>query len=276
MAQSTVHVYALSCDGAHLTDQTGPTLDAVSLQLPEGVYTTFRTYDHTRVLGASAHLQRLVDSHTLLGKRPRIDQSAIRSALREVIASEGLAAARLRITLPFDSDSAFICIEPFEDYPPEYYTLGVCCVSTNLRRETPEAKYTSFIYPSRALKASVEASIHEVLMVDGSRQILEGISSNFFAVLDGKLHTAGEGVLLGVTRSVVLAEAQGLIVVNYTPVNMSNLLRLTEAFLTSSSRAVMPIIQIDECIIGTGQPGSITKSLIARYHNHCLQASEWI
>src|SRR3990172_10250601 len=84
----TVRVYALADAGVILTDLTGPTLDAVSLQLPDGVYTTLRTTDRTRILGLSAHLRRLSDSLALLHGARSCDLAAVRAALRIVIERE--------------------------------------------------------------------------------------------------------------------------------------------------------------------------------------------
>ena len=58
----SVRVYCLSSRELHLTEQTGPTLDAVSLRLPNGAYTTLRTYHTDRIIGLRAHLQRLIES----------------------------------------------------------------------------------------------------------------------------------------------------------------------------------------------------------------------
>jgi branched-chain amino acid aminotransferase len=271
---TTVHVYALTNNHLHLTDLSGPTLDAVSLQLPEGVYTTLRTYERDRVLGLSTHLQRLVDSHAALKRHRPIDLAAIRSAVRDIIRRENLPAARLRITTPFDGDQVFISVEPFESYPAACYTHGVRCATTRLTRDTPQAKQTNFIAPSRTVKAESDSEVHELLLVDDEGRILEGISSNFFALFGGELRTAGSGVLEGVTRRIVLTLAQAIAPIDCTAITLNDLPHADEAFITSSSREVMPIVQIDEQIIGAGQPGPVTTELRARYRMYLMQAAE--
>jgi branched-chain amino acid aminotransferase len=248
-----------------LTDQTGPTLDAVSLRLPNGAYTTLRTYDTDRISGLSAHLQRLIESSQMLQRPYPIDLGALRSALRDVIARERLLAVRLRITVPLDVDQIFISVEPFEVHPAEFYQRGVRCATTRLSRHTPQAKSTDFIAASRETKAAIDPGIHELLMVNRAGEILEGISSNFYAVIDGVLRTAGKDVLEGITRHIVLQEAASVIPIDYRPLKVSEIDRVTEAFITSSSREVMPVIQIDDQLIGTGQPGPITQRLLEKY-----------
>ena len=265
-------VYCLTSRELRLTQQTGPTLDAVSLRLPSGAYTTLRTYHTDRVIGLSAHLQRLIESSRLLQRPYPLDPAAIRSALRDVIAREQQPALRMRLTVPLDVDQILISVEPFEVYPPEFYQRGVRCATTRLSRPIPQAKATDFIAPSRESKAALDPGLHELLMVDSQGQILEGISSNFYAVLNGVLRTAGEGVLEGVTRQIVLQEALSVIPIDYHPVRASDLTQVGEAFITSSSREVMPVIQIDDQIIGAGRPGPITQTLLEKYRA-CLERS---
>ncbi len=272
----TVRVYLCTAHHLHLTDQTGPTLDAVSLRLPNGAYTTLRTYDTDRVIGLNAHLQRLIESSALLQRPYAIDPEAIRSALREVIARERQPALRVRLTVPVDIDQIFISVEPFEVYPAEFYQHGVRCATTRLSRHTPRAKSTDFIAPSRESKAAIDPSIHELLIVNCTGEILEGISSNFYAVLNGVLRTAGEGVLEGITRRIVLREAASVIPIDYRPLRVSEIDRVAEAFITSSSREVMPVIQIDDHLIGAGQPGSIAQTLLAKYRAELARSAETV
>jgi branched-chain amino acid aminotransferase len=270
----SVHVYQLASKAVRLTDQTGFTLDAVSLRLPNGAYTTLRTYDTDRIIGLSAHLQRLIESSQLLQRPYPIDPAAIRSALRDVIAREDQAALRVRLTVPLDEDAIFISVEPFEVYPPEFYQQGVRCATTRLSRHTPRAKATDFIASSRESRAALDPGVHELLMIDGQKHILEGTTSNFCAVLNGVLRTAGEGVLEGITRHIVLQEAASFISIDYRPITVSDLPHLSEAFITSSSREVMPVIQIDDQSIGSGQPGSIAQTLLKKYRAYLEREAE--
>jgi len=272
----SVHVYRFASQELRLTDQTGPTLDAVSLRLPNGAYTTLRTYDTDRIIGLSAHLQRLIDSSQLLQRPYPIDPAVIRSALRDVIARERLPALRVRLTVPLDVDQIFISVEPFEVYPAEFYQQGVRCATTRLSRHTPKAKATDFIASSRESKAAIDPGVHELLMVDLQGQILEGISSNFYAILNGVLCTAAEDVLEGITRGIVLQEAVPIIPIELHAVKLRDLDQVAEAFITSSSREVMPVIQIDDHIIGAGQPGPITQMLLEKYRADLARDAETV
>ena len=95
--------------------------------------------------------------------------------------------------------------------------------------------------------------------------LLEGLSSNFFAVRDGVLHTEGDRVLLGVTRALVLEVAQGILPVQRTAVRRGRLPELSEAFITSVSREVLPVVRIDGQVIGDGRPGPKTRAVMQAF-----------
>lgn len=274
----TLRLHVVTPAGLEPRAHTAATLDALSQQLPPGVFTTLRTYAGGRVVGLSAHLQRLADSHALLGRRagPPLDLAGLRAALRAVIAAAALPNQdlRLRLTAPFAGAELFIASEPLAAYPEAFYQHGVRCATTPLDRATPLAKATEFIAPSRAAKAHSDPDLHELLRVDAAGALLEGVTSNFFAVLDGELRTAADGVLAGITRQVVLAQAAGRLPVVLEPVHTADLPRLSEAFITSASREVMPVAAIDRVRIGAGQPGPITLEALARYRAHLLDTSE--
>ena len=170
-----------------------------------------------------------------------------------------------RLTLAYDPPGAlYISIERFEGPPERAYREGVRCATAPaaLRRQMPGAKSTRFIGPASAARAGIE--VQELLLTDGSA-ILEGSSSNFFAVLDGTLRTAGEGVLAGITRGMILQQAEGLLPIVLEAVALVELPRLQEAFISSVSRAVLPVTTIDDRAVGDGIPGPITVELVRRF-----------
>jgi branched-chain amino acid aminotransferase len=104
--------------------------------------------------------------------------------------------------------------------------------------------------------------VNEVLLVNPQGEILEGLSSNFFGVSRGVLFTADQEILPGITRAIVLAAAKTLSVeVCQKPVQLTGIAQLEEAFLTSASRAVLPVRQIDQTVIGSGEAGPVTRRL---------------
>jgi branched-chain amino acid aminotransferase len=91
------------------------------------------------------------------------------------------------------------------------------------------------------------------------------------------LGTARAGILLGITRQTVIAIAQGSgLAVRYQPLERDQLSAANEAFITSSSRGIVPVIQIDDVTIGPGSPGPITLQLSAAYEAYVIEKAERI
>ena len=115
---------------------------------------------------------------------------------------------------------------------------------------------------------------HEALLTDGDGAILEGLSSNFYAALAGELRTAGDGVLAGVTRGVLLQLAPAILPVNLSAPRLDELDLFDEAFISSSSRGLLPVVQIDEQVIGEGRPGPVTQALGQAFDDFVQQGLE--
>ena len=103
------------------------------------------------------------------------------------------------------------------------------------------------------------------------------MTSNFFYIMNGKLGTARRNILLGVTRRIVLRVARGSgLDILYCPMKREKISALSEAFITSSSRGIVPVVRIDGMLVGEGVPGPVTKRLMVGYTNYVKQHTEMI
>jgi D-alanine transaminase len=126
-----------------------------------------------------------------------------------------------------------------------------------------------------AKQAARERGAKEAWFVDGDGNVTEGSSSNAWIVTKGgKVVTrpADHGILRGITRTVLIEviSAQGL-QLEERPFTVEEAYGAREAFLTSASQIVMPVVRIDERAVGNGAPGSIATALRAEFHRH----AEW-
>ncbi len=268
--------------------QPAARLDEVSAWLPGGLYTTFRTYDHgRRVLGLDSHLARLAEAKLaqadLAGQVDLVGNARLRSllglALQKLCDQVGAPEVRVRLSVDQTEQpgTLYLAAEPVQPIPPEVYSEGVRLASSRLKREHPELKQTDFILQSKTERQSMPPGVYELLLLDESGAILEGMTSNFYGVRQGTLFTAGTGILAGVTRQVVLkcAQAEGIPLV-LQPVRLAELDSLDEAFITSSSRGVVPAVQIDAARIGSGRPGPLSRRLGLLYERAVLDQAERI
>jgi branched-chain amino acid aminotransferase len=240
----------------------------VSRQIPGGVYTTFRTYDGKKVLLLDKHIHRLEESAQIVDFPLVVDKLSIKSALHQTIEAFPFNESRIRVTVDLEREpgTVYIAMEPLHVPSAEDYRNGVCAVTHKLLRDRPRAKQTRFISVAESFRSHLPPKANEVLLLDERNHILEGSTSNFFAIKEGEIWTSAEKVLYGITRSLVLksAEIEG-IPVRMDTVSVEELPDLQEAFITSSSRSILPLRQIDEAIIADGNPGPITRILTRRY-----------
>lgn len=244
------------------------TLDDISLELPSGAYTTFRTYQHTRALRLEDHLTRLNESAQQALTPIRINPDAVRLALHQVLSQLEARDYRFRLTLDLEKEkgSLYVSAEPLQVPSEEDYQRGVKVISRVMQRENPRAKLTGFIKNAVQIRTVLTDGVNEVLMLRGDGLILEGLSSNFFGVINNSLYTSGQGVLAGITRAILFDICRDASIQIHTEgIYLSNIYELDEAFITSASRAVLPVSQIDRVRMGTGQPGLITKELMALF-----------
>ncbi len=277
--------------------QDATSLDAITRQLPDGYYSTFRTYDGcTRVLGLKAHLRRL----------PDVDVSSLRQYLLQLLEPFRLNEARVRVMLTFAGE-IYISIEPLKLLPREVYEKGVHVETTEIQRDNPRLKSTVFISASGDERKHIsQLGIFEALLTKNGK-ILEGMTSNFFYIRPewseerslrhaqskgassagltsisssarrGIIYTAQRDILLGVTRRTIIRVARGRgVEVEYQPLKLNQLANVNEAFITSSSRGIVPVVQIDNVKIGEGRPGKITKILMSAYDEYVLSHAEKI
>ena len=259
----------LTPDGLYPVDYHATSLaDAATHEPYAGVYTITNTYNGTQVLKIDAHLDRLENSARLAGIPLTLDRARLRAALRQLIAEADFGSVRFRVTVPQDQpDQLILSVEPFTPPAPEVYEHGVRCVTVgSAARITPAAKTTGWMHDRQAIEAALPPGIYTGLLLSKTGDILEGISSNFYAILHGELRTAGSGVLPGIAQQVVFDVAPELLPVRRAAVNVVDIPRLEEAFVTSSSRGIIPVVVIDEITLGSGKPGKQTEALRQCYN----------
>jgi len=234
---------------------------------PPGVYTIGRTYQRDCVLLFDEHLDRLEQSARLEGITTTLDRGAIRSALRTLIDRGGFTESRYRIVIPQASvDTIYLAIERYQPVPVAILAEGARVITVAATRRNPAAK-TSDWYLSRPSAADTFPSgVYEGLLINEGGEILEGTSSNFYAVVGGNLRTAMEGVLEGISRRTLLYVLSETQLLPFDPRAVKVGEPLQEAFLSSAGRGIVPIVEIDGVPVAEGRPGPWTQRLQTAYN----------
>lgn len=245
-----------------------------------GVYSALRTFEHHKFLELDGHLDRTEQSMELLGWAYEWDRQRFREALDTVCRAFPAPEMRVRFDIlaaPANrlgtGSRELIALLAFEPPPESLYQTGVAVAlaEPELQRANPLAKTADFAARRPPINFGVPdgAQPYEYLLTTADGRILEGTGTNFYAVREGVMYTAGEGVLEGITRRIILELAKELgIPVRLEALHVADIATLNEAALSGSSRAVLPVVRIEDHVISDGRPGPITEQLLVAYREY--------
>jgi branched-chain amino acid aminotransferase len=253
-------------------------VDDLSILRGYGVCDIIRTYKGCPYF-LEDHILRLENSAQRVG----LSLPWSRAGLKEIILktltrNPDMEDANIRVVVTGGSSSDFftpqenprliVMVTPIKPLPDVWYSKGIKTITLRQERDVPEAKVTSYIQAALALKAAKEQNAMEVIYVNRKNEALEGTTSNLFAFFKDRLVTADQGVLKGITRKLILALGHQLFAVEERPLKLEELFRADEVFISGTNKGVVPVIQIDDQIIGQGTPGKNTKRIIQALEQH--------
>lgn len=250
----------------------------------DSVYETLRTV-RGQPLDLDDHLQRLERSARRIAIRLPRSPREITEAVLETLEAAGNAESYIRIIVTrgegeIDLDpaaarggSVIVIVKPLKLPLPEYFERGVAVRVVHVRRNSrdavdPAIKSGNYLNNILALIEARQFGAYEAILCDAEGAIAEGSTSNIFAVSAGIVRTPplDVGLLEGITRQKVLGLCQQHgIATQETRIRPEDLRNAEEAFLTGSVRGVLPITRVDEQEVATGQPGPITRRIMALY-----------
>jgi branched-subunit amino acid aminotransferase/4-amino-4-deoxychorismate lyase len=152
--------------------------------------------------------------------------------------------------------------ELFNNFLPEG---GIHLMLDQYVRDLPEVKTTNYARVIRLRSKLKKMGASDLLYHDG-KIISESSRSNFFLFKpDGTLVTAERNILLGVTRKHLLKVARELFAVEVRDLLVEELKDARETFLSSTTKGVLPVLQIDGLVVGNGKPGKKCIDLLAAF-----------
>ncbi len=224
------------------------------------------------------YTERFYRSARLLGLEVPVSTTELCQRIARLLEAnrEKDTAIRLLLTGGYADDSYTpiepnfaIMQHPMPTVAPERYEEGIKLMLYRHLREVPEVKSTNYLTGILIREQLRQAGAPEVLYHDG-RLVSESARSNFFIITaEGVLVTPADQVLHGVTRKHILALArQAGIRAEERDLALSELPTAAEAFLTSTIKGVLPVVQIDDIRIGDGRPGPVSRGLRELWQNH--------
>lgn len=255
----------------------------------DSIYEVVRTYQGKLSLWEE-HYRRLCLSGEKIGLTVPYSSSFLRERINETInAIEGSADTnyfvRLIITrgvggftMSFNDLSAcnlVIMAKVLSPYPKDWYQRGVRVIMATTQRTTadsvdPSIKSGNYLNNVMAYQEASIQNAYDAIMLNPEGQITEATTSNFWIVKDGVLLTPPlkAGILEGITRQVILKICQQIGQrVEERALYPDDLFNAEECFLSSSTKELIPVVQVDDKLIAAGLPGAITSKIHQAYLN---------
>ena len=259
----------------------------------EGIYETLRTYDG-RLFLFERHLRRLRNSARLIDLTVPFTDEELAAHIDDTIAVTKLDGAgayvRVLITrgvgeLTYDlkatpKPSWVIIVKPLIPPAEELYDSGVKVVLTDIVRNHPKSvnpmiKSNNLMNSALAAQDAVKRGGFEAVMRNYRGELTECTQSNLFIVQNGVALTPPleSGLLPGITREFVfeIGRESG-IQVREQVLRDADLFAAEEAFLTSTTREILPIVSVDDRRIGSGTPGAVTLKLHKTFRDRTSSA----
>ncbi|AZU04034.1 D-amino acid aminotransferase [Glycocaulis alkaliphilus] len=252
-------------------------------QFSDGVYEVWLVRDG-QFLDHAGHLERLKRSLGELRIDLPMSDAALDVALRETLRRNRLGDALVYLQVTRGAarrDHAFplkpvrptivITVRPAPRAPlAARAETGIGVITANdIRWKRCDIKSISLLPNVLAKQAAREAGAFEAWLINADGEVTEGSSSNAWIVTgEGALVTrpAGDDILNGITRQRIIriAAAQGLRL-EERAFTVEEALSAREAFISSATSMVMPVVSIDGRPVANGAPGSLAGALRESY-----------
>ncbi|MFH1228641.1 MAG: branched-chain-amino-acid transaminase [Planctomycetota bacterium] len=250
----------------------------------DGIFEGIRVYNG-RVFKLDEHIRRLYLSAISIFLHIPITQEKMRQLVVETCRRSGLKDIYIRLVVSRGqgdfgldprkclSPTILIVADKIALYPPEKYKKGLKVMTSSIRRNRPDtinAQIKSLNYLNNIL-AKIETfkyGADEAVMLNDEGYVSEATADNIFILKNGKLYTppAYLGILEGITRATVMeiAVKMGYKVLE-NPFTVHDIYTSDECFLTGSGAELIPVIEIDDRLVGDGKPGKNFLKLMTAY-----------
>ncbi len=264
-------------------DQAALPMNDLGIVRGYGVFDLLRTYGYTP-FRLRDHLLRLERSATSIGIALPWSLDELERIVLDTYARNRLADASIRIVVtggvssnmmtPQNRPSLVVMVQPIAPYPASYYTTGCKAVTTRIERIMPTVKSLNYIGAIMAVSEASKVNAVEAIYRTADDRLTEGTRANFYVFKGDTLVTPSEGILSGITRQVILELAPSMFTVVLAPIAYSDLSTVDEAFLTSTTKEVLPIVQVDDVCIGDGMVGARTRRLMQMFSDYARSVSQ--
>lgn len=241
----------------------------LAVQRGYGIFDFFRTVAG-QPLYAEEHLDRFYQSAKSLHLPVQQSREQLKGLIAQLIKQNGMADAGIRITLTggYSEDgylpatpNLLITQSPFT-FNAAGFHKGLALITHEYQRQLPEVKTIDYIQAIYLQPYIKEKNANDVLY-HANNAITECPRSNFFMVTENdEVITPAKNVLKGVTRKRILSLTG--VNIKEGQISPADLIDAKEAFISSTTKKVLPVLSINGKQIGNGQVGAITREIFNR------------
>lgn len=247
----SAHIYAMINDRE--VSQENALISIFDLGLLRGlaVFELLRTYQE-KPLFLNHHTKRLIESAKALSLHVDISEEDIENRVLHLLQKRKGEESMIRLLitggisndriLPSGSPNVIVAVMPVEKPNAHLKAHGIQLMSVPQTRFMPEVKTTSYLPAILSIQQARQQGFDDILYVCEDGRVTESSTSNIFFVKNHKLYTPKTELLKGITREIIIQEANRYFEVNECDIFLDQLPQFEEAFLTSSIKETLPKI----------------------------------
>ena len=244
-----------------------------------GVFDFLRTYNG-KPFYLREHLDRLENSAKLVGLKVPISKQGIDRIINKLLKKNKLNEATVKIIVTggcsadglvcdLKQQTIIILVKEIHDCPAELYKKGIKLITFEHQRNNSAAKTIDYITMLKLQNQKQKQKAFEILYINKG-VVLEGATSNFFIFKGNRLITSKNNILAGITRKIIIKLADKNFKVEVRDIKINEIKNADEAFITSTTREVLPVVKINNRKIGNGKVGKNTKLLMELFKKMSL------
>lgn len=255
------------------TDNALVNITDLAVQRGYGIFDFFKTIDGKPVF-LEDHLDRFFRSAVLMRLGVKQSRDEIRNKIDQLIEKNALSDSGIKIILTGGfSPDGFNITEPnliisqseFQ-IPRTMSEKGVGVITHEYQRQFSNAKTLDYLQAIWLQPVLKEKNADDVLY-HSKGLIRECPRANFFIVTrDNKVLTPESDMLKGVSRKYIMEISAGMFETEARDVSLEELRNAKEAFITSTTKNILPVVQVDGRTVGNGSPGEVTRALANEYN----------
>jgi len=234
-----------------------------------GIFDFFRTVNF-KPLFLESYLERFVASAEKTFLPLDISTAELNAVIQDLIEKNYLKEGGIRMILSGGvsqnhfspaKGKLFIFAESLIFPEESKYQNGIKLLTLEYVRPVAEIKTTNYAYPVwDSIRWKQEGA--EDVLYHYNGYVSESSRSNFFIVKDGVISTPDKHILKGITRKNVMQLAGD---VQVRPISLEETLQADEAFITSTTKILLPVTQVDNHTIGNGKPGPVSLGILEKF-----------